>query len=61
VATPAEARTNIMDAVLESYRKTAMKFLTAQQTEELLDEIIGHLQAEVNNRREHPQSAPEAD
>jgi hypothetical protein len=57
LATPAEARMNVMDAVLESYRKTAMKVLTAQQTEELLGEIIDQLLADVNYRRERPKPA----
>jgi hypothetical protein len=56
LATPPESRMNVVDAVLKSYQKTAIKLLGAGQAEELLDEIVVYLRAEVNGRRE-PQQA----
>jgi hypothetical protein len=50
LAAPVETRMSVMDAVLESYRKTALKILTARQAEDLLDEVVGHLRAEVKSR-----------
>jgi hypothetical protein len=46
---------NVMDAVLESYHKTAIKLLGAGLAEELLHEIVVYLRAEVNGRRKPQQ------
>jgi hypothetical protein len=49
---------DVMDAVLKSYRKTALKVLTIRQAEEVFDEVVGHLRAEVNSRRNQSRAAP---
>jgi hypothetical protein len=57
LATPAETRMNVMDAVLESYRQTALKNLTVSEAEQLFDEIVGQLRAELHGRMKHPNPA----
>jgi hypothetical protein len=47
LTTPAEARIDIIDAVVESYRKTAREFLDEEETKKWLVEIVTRLEAEV--------------
>ena len=47
LATPAELRIEAIDAVAESYRKTARAFLDEEKTEKWLRDVLLRLRAEV--------------
>jgi hypothetical protein len=47
LATPVESRIDAIDAVAESYRKTARAFLDEEEAEKWLEEILLRLRAEV--------------
>jgi hypothetical protein len=47
ITTPAKARVEIIDAVVESYRKTAREFLDEEETKKWLLDVVARLEAEV--------------
>ena len=47
LATPAESRIEAIDAVTESYRKTARAFLDEEETERWLHDVLLRLRTEV--------------
>jgi hypothetical protein len=52
IATPAEARIGVINAVVESYRKLAGDFLTEEETEKWLVDVVARLKAEVSAKEQ---------
>jgi hypothetical protein len=52
IAVPSEARVGVINAVVESYRKTARDFLDEEATEKWLADVVTRLEAEVNVKEE---------
>jgi hypothetical protein len=52
IAVPSDARVGAINAVVESYRKTARDFLDEEATEKWLVNVVTRLEAEVNVKEE---------
>jgi hypothetical protein len=50
IGTPTQARVDVIDAVVESYRKTALEFFDEEETKKWLVDIVARLETEVASK-----------